>query len=125
MSYGAYTRVQNTTQDPRDIEFRLLGSVTGAMLSARGDSDRRRLFDAVLWNQKVWDAFLVDLSHEGNRLPGDLKRRLVSLCLAVRRETDAIIDGRGDVDTLVAVNRNVMDGLRGTGEATPRRAAAG
>jgi len=35
------------------------------------------------------------------------------------------IDGKGDVDTLVTVNRNVMDGLRAAGEATPQRAAAG
>ena len=125
MSYGAYTRTQNVTQDPRDVEFRLLGSVTGALLAAKDQSDRRRVFDAVLWNQRVWDAFLVDLTHEDNRLPVELKRRLVGLCLWVRNETDAIIDGRGDVDALVAVNRNIMDGLRGTVAETAARAAAG
>ena len=30
MSYGAYTRAQNVTQNPRDVEFRLLGNVTAA-----------------------------------------------------------------------------------------------
>jgi flagellar protein FlaF len=125
MSYGAYSRTQNVTQEPRDVEFRLLGSVTGALLAAKEQTDRRRLFDAVLWNQRVWDAFLVDLTHEENRLPVELKRRLVGLCLWVRNETDAIIDGRGDVDALVNVNRNVMDGLRGTVAPPAARAAAG
>jgi flagellar biosynthesis regulator FlaF len=38
-----------------------------------------RLFDAVLWNQKVWDAFLVDLSHDGVVL--DVGVRKVKSCI--------------------------------------------
>jgi flagellar protein FlaF len=112
MSYGAYGRIQNRVEAPRQVEYRLLGQVTGALIAAKTTEDRRKYFDALLWNQRVWDAFFHDVSDERNRLPLDLRKRIIALCLLVRRETDALIDGRGDIDTLIAVNRNVMDGLR-------------
>ena len=60
----------------------------------------------------LWDAFLHDLSDPENRLPSELKKKIISLCLWVRRETDAVIDGKTRVDDLIKVNRNIMDGLR-------------
>lgn len=112
MSYVAYGRTQNRVENGRQIEYRLLGQVTGALIAVQNESDRRKFFDAVLWNQRVWDAFLHDLSEQENRLPTELKQQIISLCLWVRRETDAIIDGKSQVDDLIKVNRNIMDGLR-------------
>ena len=113
MSYVAYGRVQNRVESHRQVEYRLLAQVTGALIAARDTpGDKRKLFDAVLWNQKVWDAFLHDLSGEGNGLPIELRKHLIAICLSVRRETAAIIDGKGDVEVLITVNRNIMDGLR-------------
>lgn len=113
MSYVAYGRTQNRVESQRQIEYRLLAQVTGALIAARDmPKDKRKLFDAVLWNQKVWDAFLHDLSGDGNRLPMDLRKRLIAICLSVRRETAAVIDGKGDVEALIQVNRNIMEGLR-------------
>ncbi len=112
MSYVAYGRTQNRVESGRQVEYRLLGQVTGALIAAQSETDKRKFFDAVLWNQRVWDAFLHDVSEPGNRLPPQLKQRIIALCLWVRRETDTIIDGKSRVDDLIQVNRNVMDGLR-------------
>lgn len=112
MSYVAYGRTQNRVEDPRQVEYRLLAQVTGALMAVRDTADKRKYFDALLWNQRVWDAFLHDLSDEGNRLPLPLRRQLISLCLWVRKETDALIDGKGDLEALITVNRNIMEGLR-------------
>lgn len=113
MSYVAYGRVQNRVESQRQIEYRLLGQVTGALIAAsEKPHDKKALYDAVLWNQKVWDVFLNDIAGDDNKLPMDLRKRLVAICLAVRRETAAIIDGKGDLPGLIAVNRNIMEGLR-------------
>jgi flagellar protein FlaF len=112
MSYAAYGRTQNVTENPRSIEYRLLGQVTGALLAAKDDPDKRKLYDALLWNQQVWNAFLVDLTSPGNQLPQALKQQITGLCLWVRRETDDVIAGKAEIETLVAVNRNIMEGLR-------------
>jgi flagellar protein FlaF len=113
MSYAAYGKLQNRVENQRQVEYRLLAQVTGALIAARQPApDRRQYYDAILWNQKVWDAFLHDLSSEENRLPVELRKRLIALCLSVRRETDALISGKGDIETLITVNRNIMEGLR-------------
>ena len=112
MSYVAYGRTQNRVENPRQVEYRLLGQVTGALIAVRGSTDKRKFFDALLWNQRVWDAFLHDVSDEGNQLPAPLRRQIIGICLWVRRETDALIDGKGDIEALITVNRNIMEGLR-------------
>jgi flagellar protein FlaF len=113
MSYAAYARTQNTTENPRSVEYKLLGQVTAALMRAEETpGDIHQVMDAVLWNQSVWSAFLADLSHEGNRLPLGLKKDLVSLALWVLRETDRVIDRRSGVDGLINVNKTVMQGLR-------------
>lgn len=112
--YAAYTRTQNTTTDPRGIEYKLFGQVTGAILKAQEEpSNLGALYEAVLWNQQVWSALLADLTHDENRLPRELRGKIASLALWAIRESNAVIDGTGDVDALVEVNRNIMSGLRG------------
>src|SRR4051812_43719140 len=110
--YGAYSHVQNRTEDSRSVEYRLLAQVTAAMLSARDSSkDFPKLVDAVLWNRSVWAAFRDDLAHPQNGLPEDLKARLISLSLWVDRESFAVLGKTPDIDTLVEVNRMIMEGL--------------
>jgi flagellar protein FlaF len=68
--------------------------------------------NALLWNQKIWQAFLVDLAEDDNALPPKLKASLRELGLWVVKETNLLIDDGGDFDALIAVNRNIMEGLR-------------
>ena len=91
----------------------MLGQVTAALMKAEEQpNDLHGFMDAVLWNQSVWSAFLTDLTHDGNRLPRELKQDLISLSLWVIRETDRVIERRRGIDGLINVNRSVMQGLR-------------
>lgn len=112
--YSAYKTAQTTSNDGRDIEYRLLAQVTAALMRARDNAanDIREKMDAILWNSSVWSALRVDLSSEDNRLPKELRSSLISLSLWVDRETHAIMDGTGDIDALIDVNRNIMAGLK-------------
>ncbi len=111
--YAAYGRVQNTTEDPRRIEFRLLAQVTGALRAAQSDpNDRPKLYNALIWNKKVWDTFMADLVDERNQLSGDVRTSLLKLGAWVSKQTFAVMDGKASVDALIEVNSNVMDGLK-------------
>ena len=111
--YNAYAQAQNVTEDPRHTEYRLLAQVTGALIKARdGEGRLQEKIQALLWNQRVWEAFMADLTDAGNILPQALKAQLVSLAIWVVKETNAVLDDSGDIDGLIAVNRNIMDGLR-------------
>jgi flagellar biosynthesis activator protein FlaF len=122
--YGAYSQVQNRTEDPRSVEYRLLAQVTAAMLAARDSAkDFPKLVDAVMWNRSVWAAFRDDLSHPQNGLPDDLKARLISLSLWVDRESFAVMGKTSDIDALVEVNRMIMDGLAAASQRNSQPAA--
>lgn len=112
--YSAYRQVQGTVQTNRDMEFRLLGQVTGALIRARdGEGTMQDRYNAILWNEKVWDAFFCDLSEPGNHLPDTLKNNLIQLAHWVTRETRlAIEDESLSLESLVTVNREIMEGLK-------------
>ena len=102
--YNAYAQAQNVTEDPRHTEYRLLAQVTGALIKARDGEDRlQEKIQALLWNQRVWEAFMTDLTDAGNTLPQALKAQLVSLAIWVVKETNAVLDDLGDIETLWTV----------------------
>jgi flagellar biosynthesis activator protein FlaF len=58
--YGAYRRTQGAvaTQNGRDLEYRLLAQVTGALIKARdGMATLQERLNAILRNEKVWGVF--------------------------------------------------------------------
>lgn len=111
--YNAYTKNQNVTDNPRDVEYRLLANVTGALVEAQNNPDNtKKRVESAIWNRDVWAAFRVDLSSNRNALPDDLKASLVSLSLWIERETMAVMDGTGDINALIEINRNIMGGLK-------------
>jgi flagellar protein FlaF len=111
--YAAYGRVQNTTEGPRQIEFRLLAQVTAALRTAKSQpDDRPGYYKALIWNKKVWDAFMVDLVDDRNQLPADMRRSLIKLGAFVSKHTFAVMDGNAGIDALIEINTSIMDGLK-------------
>ena len=111
--YAAYDRVQNTTEGPRQVEYRLLAQVTSALRSAKAKpDDRPGFYNALVWNKKVWDAFLCDLVDDRNQLPKPTRQSLTKLAAWVSKQTFAVMDGNGSIDTLIDINANMMDGLK-------------
>lgn len=112
-AYAVYQRTQNVAEEPRDVEYRLLGQVTAALMDAERDpQNAQKLVEAVLWNRSVWSAFKIDLLNEGNRLPADLRGKLVSLALWVERESSEILSFKSDLSWVIGVNKRIMEGLK-------------
>ena len=111
--YAVYKTVQNKTDDPRDVEYRLLAQVTASLMRARDNP--KEIHDkvkAILWNRDVWSALRVDLSDENNQLPKQLRASLISVSLWIEKETQALLNGNGDMDAVIDINRNIMAGLK-------------
>ena len=115
MSYAAYTKTQNrTTEVPRDIEYRLLGAVTAALMDADAHEGQVvKRVEAVCWNRDVWVALRLDLTHPQNALPQGIKNELVDLANWIDKETFRILSGTtSKLDGLIEVNKNIMSGLK-------------
>jgi len=50
---------------------------------------------------------------ETNPMSKDLKVSLINICLFVNKRTDEITQGKStDIEPLIAINRNIMEGLK-------------
>ena len=116
----AYKKTITQTATTRDTEYRLLAQVTSELIKAIENSKdaetdpvkMSQVASALNWNKQVWDVFVEDCGTEGNQLPRDLRAAIVGLGIWVTRETATALEGEGDIDTLIAVNRDIMKGLK-------------
>jgi flagellar biosynthesis activator protein FlaF len=112
LGVSAYRRTIVSTESPRAVEHRLLGQVTGALITAMhtGQSGSA-LVDTLHWNREMWSTFSATCAGSDNRLPPALRASIISLALWVDRHTSEVIAGKASVEDLIEVNRMIMDGL--------------
>ena len=113
MSLRAYQQVAQRAESPRDAEYRLFGDVTRALLDLKSKprDDVRGWMDALHWNRRLWSALADDCAQTSNALPEATRGQIISLSLFVHRHTSAVMRGEADLDTLIDINRTMMQGL--------------
>jgi flagellar protein FlaF len=127
MSLNAYQKIQNAVQSPRDTEYRLFAQVTQALIAASGKGNAHPdMVKALDWNRRLWSVLSSDCGAAGNGLPKPLRAQIISLSLFVSRFSSAVIKGEDTADTLIEINRNIMEGLaaRARPAAVPEAATA-
>jgi flagellar protein FlaF len=121
MSLSAYQQTLKATEHPRDIEYRLFGQVTRALLDVaplpRHDPKKIAAID---WNRRVWSAMAGDCSSEANVMPAQIRAGIISLSLFVARYSTQVMASAMPIDPLIDINRTIMQGLA----ARPQVAAA-
>lgn len=125
MSIAAYKRTISDTESPRQIERRVLSSVTAEIESnylafdqAETLGERLALLagglrDTLWYNERIWMTMRNDLAETGNALSPDLKAGLISLALWVETHTQGVLKGEKNVKPLLDVNRSIVRGLEG------------
>src|SRR3979409_1737841 len=113
MSLQAYQRASQRAEQPRDAEFRLFGQVTRALIDASesADDDLKTRMDALDWNRRIWSALATDCSSSHNSLPPQLRASIISLSLFVSKHTSAVMRREDDFETLIDINKMIMQGL--------------
>ncbi|MDE2489163.1 MAG: flagellar biosynthesis regulator FlaF [Alphaproteobacteria bacterium] len=124
MSVQAYQKAAARAETPRDLEYRLFGQVTRALISASeaGAGDVSERMDALDWNRRLWSVLANDCASEGNQLPKQLRANIISLSLWVNRHTSAIMRNEAEFGPLIDVNKMMMQGLGPRAEAPPAAA---
>ncbi|MDB5428999.1 MAG: flagellar FlaF family protein [Caulobacter sp.] len=119
MSLRAYQTAAQHAENPRDIEYRLFGQVTRALMEAsQGDEDDFRLrIDALDWNRRLWSTLATDCSDPENHLPEGARAQIISLSLWVSRHSSLVMRKQEDFEPLIEINRMIMQGLSGRPEA--------
>lgn len=108
MALLRYAAQQNAAASPREVELRAFRYVNGLLATAADLPARAR---ALHKTHQLWSLLIADLSQPGNALPADLRGRLVSLGLWAQRETAARLDDQGSLEPLIALHRDMIEGL--------------
>lgn len=112
MSLAAYQNTLKATENPRDVEYRLFGQVTRALLDAaplaRTDS---KVIAAIDWNRRMWTTLASDCSSDANAMPPQMRAGIISLSLWVARYSSQVMSGSMPFDPLIDINRTIMQGL--------------
>lgn len=120
MSLQAYQQAAARAETPRDIEYRLFGQVTRALMAAAelDVTDIAGRMDALDWNRRLWSVLAADCGSPGNQLPEELRASIISLSLWVNRHTSAIMRNEAEFGPLIDVNKTIMQGLEPAREAS-------
>jgi flagellar biosynthesis activator protein FlaF len=119
MSVQAYQQAAARAESPRDIEYRLFGQVTRALMGA-AETEALEIgarMDALDWNRRLWSVLAADCASDGNQLPAPLRANIISLSMWVNRHTSAIMRNEAEFGPLIDVNKMIMQGLEPRGDA--------
>jgi len=112
MGLTAYQQARRIAESPKSTEHRLLGQVTAALIDAHGKNiGGPALADILHWNREIWAIFSATCADSANKLPPELRASIISLALWVDRHSSGVLSGKSDLETLIEVNRSVMEGL--------------
>ena len=119
MSLQAYKTAAARAESPREMEYRLFGQVTRALVHAStvDRSDIQTRIDALDWNRRLWSALATDCSDPDNALANPLRAQIISISLFVNKHSSEIMRGDEDFEPLIDINKMVMQGLSGASEA--------
>ena len=119
MSLQAYKTAATRAENPREMEYRLFGQVTRALMHAAtvDSSDIATRIDALDWNRRLWSTLATDCADPANAMDKNLRAQIISISLFVGRHSSAVMRGEDDFEALIDINRMVMQGLAGPGAA--------
>jgi flagellar protein FlaF len=119
MSLQAYKTAATRAENPREMEYRLFGQVTRALMHAAtvDPTEVATRIDALDWNRRLWSALATDCANPDNAMDKGLRAQIISISLFVSRHSSAVMRGDDDFDALIDINKMVMQGLAGPGPA--------
>ena len=106
----AYQQAQNVTENPRQTEYRIFAKVTGAMIKAETQG-RGEIVRAVHRNRRLWLTLQADCALESNGFPDAMRAGIISLAIWVDKHSRKVLKHKADLQPMIEVNRNIMEGL--------------
>jgi flagellar protein FlaF len=116
---NAYGAVAKQIASPRELEASLLLKAA-SRLQAIGDAwDHKNgeLYEALLYNRKLWSIFLASVTQQDSPLPKEVRQNVSNLGLFVMNQTIALLSEprREKLKPLININRELAAGLLGRG----------
>lgn len=120
LAQKAYGQVQQRTASDKDIEITIIQQITRELEAAADAEDPpiSQMVDAVSRNLQLWTIFAADLANPNNTVADQGKAGLISISGFVHRESMKLLSGKGEIEDLIDVNRNLLTSM---GKPLPER----
>jgi flagellar protein FlaF len=117
MAKRAYVTHAAPIRTHRGTEYEAISRVTRALVAARdaGPTGFARLVQALHENRRLWTTLAVSVADRENRLPADLRARIVYLAQFSMMHGSRVLRREASADALIEINTAVMRGLSGGG----------
>ncbi|MEO1398849.1 MAG: flagellar biosynthesis regulator FlaF [Pseudomonadota bacterium] len=129
-AYGSGTRSVRT---PRGVEYEAFARVTSRLKAIASDMAQAKrqqiksktkrvipgqfsdLATALNENRTLWTLLATDVADDGNKLPDDLRARILYLAEFTRQHSAKVLKSQASVVPLLEINIAIMRGLRAQG----------
>lgn len=111
----SYADIQtDSVADARDREKQLLNRSIELLTTAMESGPASQAStEALHFVNRIWTAFIEDLSNEENELPQELRANLISIGLWLLREAEAVRQGRSrNYEGMIEVSQIIRDGIQ-------------
>ncbi len=115
-----YQQIEKTTISGRETEARVLTKAAVMLKYCRDNweaSDRRRKLDeALTYNQRIWSLIQGDLLDENNPLPKSIRENILSLSVLIDKRIFNVMayPAPEKLNIIIDINLNLAAGLRGS-----------
>ena len=108
-----YRRNTLPIKSHRAIEYEAIARISHRMRSSEINKKNSypEFVDALSENKKLWTTLVASVASKDNKLPQDLRARLLWLGEFVFQEVDKILKTGGNVDVLIDINSAILQGL--------------
>jgi flagellar protein FlaF len=115
----AYGAVAKQIANPRDLESSLLLKAASKLQAVydNWDAEQGNLYDALLYNRKLWTVFMGAVTSNDSPLPVEVRQNVANLGIFIMNQTLSLTQSpqRERLPSLININREIAAGLRGQG----------
>jgi len=115
----AYGAVAKQIANPRDLESSLLLKAASKLQAVydNWDAEQGNLYDALLYNRKLWTVFMGAVTSSDSPLPVEVRQNVANLGIFIMNQTLSLTQSpqRERLPSLININREIAAGLRGHG----------
>ncbi|WP_321502548.1 flagellar biosynthesis regulator FlaF [Breoghania sp.] len=117
---AAYQKMSQTGVNPRDLEATLLMKAAGKLQNVVDNWDEMTsadLTEQLTYNRRLWTYLLAAVREEQNPLPDQIKMNITNLGVFIMNRTLEVLRHPNPqrIESLISINRNIAEGLRGRG----------
>ncbi|MEP3602594.1 MAG: flagellar biosynthesis regulator FlaF [Stappiaceae bacterium] len=114
----AYQKASQATANPRELEANLLMKAAQRLqmlVDNWDDKGKYELDDALTYNRRLWTILVTSATSADSALPQPVQQNIANLALFIFKHSITVLANphQDRLATLIQINRNIAEGLRG------------